>query len=90
MQRILFSLDAVYSGNAVLKIVSDPKPWDVYKRQGEYGAEDAYFIVNTAFNYEIAKGTILQFGINNLFDKEFYASDATSGRTYNVSLRYSF
>lgn len=27
---------------------------------GEYGAEDAYFIVNTAFNYEIAKGTILQ------------------------------
>lgn len=57
---------------------------------GEYGAEDAYFIVNTAFNYEIAKGTILQFGINNLFDKEFYASEATSGRTYNVSLRYSF
>ena len=57
---------------------------------GEYGAEDAYFIVNTAFNYEIAKGTILQFGINNLFDKEFYASEATSGRTYNVGLRYSF
>lgn len=27
VQRILFSLDAVYSGNAVLKIVSDPKPW---------------------------------------------------------------
>lgn len=57
---------------------------------GEYGAEDAYFIVNTAFNYELAKGTVLQFGINNLFDKEFYASEATSGRTYNVSLRYSF
>ena len=57
---------------------------------GEYGAEDAYFIVNTAFNYKIAKGTVLQFGINNLFDKEFYASEATSGRTYNVSLRYSF
>ena len=36
------------------------------------------------------KGTILQFGINNLFDKEFYASEATSGRTYNVGLRYSF
>lgn len=27
LQRILFSLDAVYSGNAKLKIISDPKPW---------------------------------------------------------------
>lgn len=57
---------------------------------GEYGSEDAYFIVNTAFNYEIAKGAVLQFGINNLFDRSFYASEATSGRTYNVGLRYSF
>lgn len=27
LQRTLFSLDAVYSGNAKLKIISDPKPW---------------------------------------------------------------
>lgn len=26
-QRILFTLDMVYSGKAILKIVSDPKPW---------------------------------------------------------------
>lgn len=57
---------------------------------GEYGSEDAYFIVNTAFNYQLSKGMTLQFGINNLFDKEFYASEATSGRTYNVGLRYNF
>ena len=57
---------------------------------GEYGSEDAYFIVNTAFNYKISKGMTLQFGIDNIFDKEFYASEATSGRTYYAGLRYSF
>lgn len=56
----------------------------------EFGAEDAYFIVNTSVNYDIAKNMTVQFGITNLFDKEFYASEATSGRTYNVGLRYSF
>ena len=57
---------------------------------GEYGAEDAFFIVNTAVNYEISKGTTLQFTINNLFDREFYCDEATSGRVYSVGLRYSF
>lgn len=56
----------------------------------EYGAEDAFFIVNTAINYKLSKGMTLQFGITNLLDKEFYCSEATSGRTYNVGLRYSF
>ena len=57
---------------------------------GEYGAEDAYFIVNTALNYKIFDGATLQFAIDNLFDREFYASEATSGRVYSVGLRYSF
>lgn len=57
---------------------------------GEYGSEDAYFIVNTALNYKLSKGLTLQFGVDNLFDKEFYASEATSGRTYYTGLRYSF
>lgn len=57
---------------------------------GEYGAEDPYFIVNVGFNYEVAKNAVLQFTIDNLFDREFYASEPTSGRTYSVGLRYSF
>ena len=57
---------------------------------GEYGAEDAFFIVNTGINYKLAKDVTLQFGITNLLDKEFYCSEATAGRTYNVGLRYSF
>ncbi len=57
---------------------------------GEYGAEDPYFIINTAVNYKLAKDMTLQFGITNLLDREFYSGEATSGRTYNVGLRYSF
>lgn len=57
---------------------------------GEYGAEDAFFIVNTGLNYKLAKDVTLQFGITNLLDKEFYCEEATAGRTYNVGLRYSF
>lgn len=57
---------------------------------GEYAAEDAYFIINTAVNYKIAKDVTLQFGVTNLLDREFYSGDATGGRTYNVGLRYSF
>lgn len=56
----------------------------------EYGAEDAFFIVNLGVNYEIAKNTKLQLAVNNIFDKEFYCSEATSGRTYTVGMRYSF
>ncbi|MEG1412183.1 MAG: TonB-dependent receptor [Acidaminococcaceae bacterium] len=56
---------------------------------GEYGAEDAFFIMNTYCNYKLTKEATLQFSIQNLFNKEFYASEATSGRTYTVGLRYA-
>ncbi|MBR5487609.1 MAG: TonB-dependent receptor, partial [Phascolarctobacterium sp.] len=69
---------------------------DVSERQkpdevtGEYGAQDAFFLVNTALNYKLTKDMTMQFGVYNLFDRQFYCDEATAGRTYNVSLRYSF
>lgn len=57
---------------------------------GEYGSEDAFFVMNTYFNYKVTSNATLQFQIQNLLNKEFYASEATSGRTYGVSLRYQF
>ena len=57
---------------------------------GEYGAEDAFFLVDFALNYKLNKNMTFQFGIDNLFDREFYCSEAAGGRTYNVGLRYSF
>jgi len=56
---------------------------------------EGYFLVNTAVNYNITKDMALQFSVYNLFDKEFYGEgamypEATAGRIYGVSLRYSF
>ena len=57
---------------------------------GEYGAEDAFFIVNGTLNYEVIKNTTLQFSVDNILDEEFYSNEATSGRTYTAGMRYSF
>ena len=45
---------------------------------------------STDGTYEIAKNAVLQFTVDNVFDREFYASEPTSGRVYSVGLRYSF
>ena len=57
---------------------------------GEYGSEDAFFLMNTYLNYKATDQIDLQFGIQNLLDRKFYASEATSGRTYTLSVNYSF
>ncbi len=57
---------------------------------GEYGSEDAFFLMNTYLNYKVNDQMKLQFGIQNLLDRKFYASEATNGRTYNLSINYSF
>lgn len=56
---------------------------------GEYGSEDAFFVVNTSLNYKVNDQATLQFGIQNLFNRKFYATEATSGRTYSLSMNYS-
>lgn len=76
--------------NAILDAQYVSKRQAPNRDTGEYGAEDAFFVMNTYFNYKVTPNTTLQFGIQNLFDKEFYASEATSGRTYKVSVRYQF
>ncbi len=55
---------------------------------GEYGAEDSFFLVNTAINYDLAKDCTLQFAVNNLLDRHYYCSEATDGRNYTIGLRY--
>ena len=57
---------------------------------GVFGAMDPYFTMNTYFNYKITPQATLQFGIENLLDREYYNENLAEGRTYNVSLRYSF
>lgn len=57
---------------------------------GAYNSEDAFFITNLAVNYAVTPQASLQFSIYNLFDREFYATEATSERTYALSLQYKF
>lgn len=51
---------------------------------------EAYFLMNLALKYRFSKNFDLQFGVNNLFDREFYSGDITAGRTYMVTFRSSF
>lgn len=57
---------------------------------GLYYAEDAFFITNLAVNYALNPQTTAQFTIYNLFDREFFATEAASERTYAISMRYNF
>ena len=54
----------------------------------EYGAEDQYFLVNTAVNYDLTKDCTLQLAVNNLLNRTYYSNEATDGRTYTFSVQY--
>lgn len=57
---------------------------------GEYGAYDGYFLVNTSVGYRINPDFTVKFSIDNIFDREFYDNEATSGRTYTIGARYEY
>ncbi len=76
--------------NAILdgQYVSERQEDDVVT--GEFYSEDAFFIMNAYFNYKLTPQATLQFGIENIFDKEYYVSEGAKERTYYAGLRYSF
>lgn len=57
---------------------------------GEYGAEDAFFTMNAYFNYCFDQQYSMQFGVENLLDRTYYASEAANGRTYTLGVKYAF
>ncbi len=57
---------------------------------GEYGSEDSFFLTNLYLNYNVDKNLKLQLAVRNLFDRNFYAYEATSGRTYTLGASYAF
>lgn len=59
-------------------------------KTGSYQSDDAFFITNLAFNYNVTPEAKLQFTIYNLFDRTFYAGEAASERLYTVSMQYKF
>ena len=57
---------------------------------GEYGSEDSFFTTNLFLNYNFDESFKLQFGINNLFNRHFYANEAANARTYTLGASYTF
>ncbi len=57
---------------------------------GEPESEDSYFLTNASVNYKVSKEATLQFGVHNIFNREYYAKEATGGRTYNVGMNFKF
>lgn len=55
-----------------------------------YGAYESYFIVNTKIGYKIRDYLSASLSINNLFDKEYFQSDMTPGRTIYGELSFKF
>lgn len=67
---------------------NDPTDGELYT--GCFGSYDPYFILNLDANYQLNKDTAVQFSVYNLFDRDFYDDEVTAGRTYNISVRYTF
>ena len=57
---------------------------------GTYHDEESFFLTNLFFNYKPTKDWKVQFGISNLLNRKFYASEAARGRSYALDLTYSF
>ena len=57
---------------------------------GEYGSEDAFFTANFFLNYKINDDFKLRFGIENIFNRQFYASEAVNERAYTLGVQYDF
>ncbi len=57
---------------------------------GVYGSSDAYFTVNTKFNYTINSTMTVSFGVNNIFDRKYYSYYDASGREYTLGMQYRF
>jgi iron complex outermembrane receptor protein len=55
-----------------------------------YGAFDDYFVVDTKIHYEAGKNLSFDFGIDNLFNEQYFLFHPFPGRTYVMAGRYTF
>ena len=75
-------------GSYVDEIYTTDDNTDVIK--DVYGAYESYFIVNTKIGYKILDHLNASLSINNLFDKKYFQSDLTPGRTIYGELSFKF
>jgi iron complex outermembrane receptor protein len=57
---------------------------------GVPGAYDPYTLVNAKLGWNITENYAATFSVNNIFDKEYYESQAMPGRTFFLSLKAKY
>ena len=55
-----------------------------------YGAFDNYFVVDMKVHYKATKNFAFDFGIDNLFNEQYFLFHPFPGRTYVLAARYTF
>ncbi len=55
-----------------------------------YGAFDDYFVVDTKLHYEVNKNFAFDFGIDNLFNEQYFLFHPFPGRTYVMAAKATF
>ncbi len=55
-----------------------------------YGAFDSYFVVDTKVHYEVTKDLSFDFGIDNIFNEQYFLFHPFPGRTYVLAGKYRF
>ncbi len=55
-----------------------------------YGAFDDYFVVDTKIHYEATESFSFDFGIDNLFNEQYFLFHPFPGRTYVLAAKYKF
>jgi iron complex outermembrane receptor protein len=58
--------------------------------QHVYGAFDNYFVADMKIHYSATKNVSFDFGIDNLFNQQYFLFHPFPGRTYVVAGRYTF
>jgi iron complex outermembrane receptor protein len=58
--------------------------------QHVYGAFDNYIVVDMKVHYNATKNVSFDFGIDNLFNEQYFLFHPFPGRTYVVAARYTF
>jgi iron complex outermembrane receptor protein len=55
-----------------------------------YGAFDRYFVVDTKVHYEATANFMFDFGIDNVFNEQYFLFHPFPGRTYVMAAKYKF
>lgn len=58
--------------------------------EGVYGSYDSRFVMDTNWRVEVARELLVSFGIENIFDRQYYEHSKAPGRIYTLGVEARF